>query len=223
VEPDETPHQPLFPRWTNTVVRLALFVVAATMVSVPTCLMLWVRTAYTTQADEPRPQPILFDHRHHVRDDGIDCRYCHDTVDSSPFAGVPPIDRCMGCHSQVWGDAPVLESLRRAAFTGAPIRWARVHNLPKFVFFDHSIHVRRGVGCASCHGRVDLMGQVRQVAPLTMGWCIDCHRDPAPHLRPLDRVTDMAWKPDRPELEVGRAIQQQLRIRPPLHCSGCHR
>jgi hypothetical protein len=223
VQGDTIERRPLFPRFANTLVRLGFASVFLCALAIPACFMLWARTAYTTGANDPRTQPLLFDHRHHVRDDGIDCRYCHDTVDKGPYAGVPPIDRCMGCHAQIWNDAPILERLRHAGFDGAKLQWVRVHALPAHVYFDHSAHVTRGVGCATCHGRVDRMAQVWAVAPLTMGWCIDCHRDPDPWLRPVEHVTDMEWKPSRPAREVGREVRERLGIAPPTNCTGCHR
>jgi hypothetical protein len=213
----------LFPRWTDHVVRPSLVVVFGGLVAAPVALMVWVRTPYVTGQYNPRDQPVLFDHRHHVRDDGVGCEYCHYTARRSPFAGVPPTALCMGCHSQIWNDSPLLEPVRRSYFTGEPLRWRRVNALPDHVYFDHAAHVTRGVGCASCHGRVDLMAQVYQVAPLTMAWCLDCHRDPEPHLRPLDAVADMAWRPARPAREVGREVRAALHVAPPTDCTACHR
>ena len=138
---------------------------------------------------------------------------------------MPALDRCMGCHAQIWNDAPVLEQLRSAAFSGAPIRWRRVHSLPDHVFFDHSAHVGRGVACVICHGRVDRMAQVYAVAPLTMGWCLDCHRDPDPWLRPVERATELedADEQRRDPRVVGREVRRALGVNPPTHCTGCHR
>ena len=165
-------------------------------------------------------QPVQFDHRHHVRDDGIDCRHCHFDAWRSPTAGVPGTALCMNCHRQVLVDSPLLAPVRRSVATGEPLRWRRVHDLPDFVFFDHRAHVRRGVGCETCHGRVDRMAQVHTVASLGMAWCLDCHRDPVPHLRPLDRITEMGRPPSRAE---GRVIADALDVHPPTHCSTCHR
>ncbi len=215
--------KPLYPRWVDQVVRPGLVLTFAGALMVPVTLIAWVRTPYVTGQFDPRDQPIQFDHRHHVRDAGIRCEYCHYTVRRSPFAGVPPTALCMNCHSQIWNDSSLLAPVRTSYFSGEPIRWRRVNALPDHVYFDHSIHVARGVGCVSCHGRVDLMPQVFQVAPLTMAWCVACHRDPEPHLRPLDAVTDMAWRPDRPSREVGRAVRAALHVDPPTHCTACHR
>jgi hypothetical protein len=210
----------LFTPAADTLLRVALVALATTALGVPACLMAWVRTAYSTDALTPRSQPILFDHRHHVRDDGIDCLYCHEGAAKGPYAGVPPIARCMGCHTQIWSDAPILRRLRGAAFGDATLAWTRVHALPAHVFFDHSAHVRRGVGCETCHGRLDRMAQPWAVAPLTMGWCLDCHRDPDPWLREPARATETGIAPDR---DRGRAIHAALGIDPPTYCTGCHR
>jgi hypothetical protein len=186
--------------------------------------MLLVRSPYATGQNNPMTQPIKFDHRHHVRDDGIDCHYCHDGVTRSAYAGVPATSVCMGCHAQVWPSSPELLALRESYFRGEKLVWMRVNALPEHVFFNHSIHVAKGVGCVSCHGRVDLMGQVYQVESLSMGWCLDCHRDPVGHLRPPEEVTNMTWSPaPKTQEEVGRAIQAKYDVHPTTDCSGCHR
>ncbi len=216
--------KPLFPQWTNSIFRFAIGVAILGVVGVPVFLMFWVRTPYMTGADDPSPQPIKFDHRHHVRDDGIDCRYCHGGVDRSAYAGIPATSTCMNCHAQIWTSSPELTRLRDSYFRNEPIEWTRVNDLPRHVFFDHSIHVAKGVGCVECHGRVDQMGQVYQAEPLTMGWCLDCHRHPTSHLRPRDKVTDMEWTPaPRSAEEVGRELQRRYDVHPTTDCSGCHR
>ena len=168
-------------------------------------------------------QPIAFSHKHHVGDDGIDCRYCHWSVEKSSFAGIPSAQVCLTCHSQLFRDAPMLEPLRESARTGVPLRWVRVHDLPDFVFFDHGIHLAKGVGCVECHGRVDRMPRIERVASLEMQWCLGCHRDPAPHLRRPQDVFDMASRPPqdprvRAELAAGLLPVQRL-----TDCSTCHR
>ncbi len=213
----------LFPPWSDTVFRACLAIAALGVVGVPTAMMLWPRTPYVTSQADPKDQPVAFDHRHHVRDDGIDCLYCHYEARRSAYAGAPPTSVCMNCHSQVWQESARLAPVRESWFSGEPIRWQRVHQLPQFVYFDHSAHVTRGVGCAECHGRVDRMPRVYAVAPLTMAWCLDCHRDPAPHLRPESEVTNMEWEPERPRRQVGDELRVRLGIDPPVSCSGCHR
>lgn len=182
--------------------------------------MLFVRTPYVTNEGTPVVQPVMFDHRHHVRDDLIDCLYCHYTAETSAYASVPPTELCMNCHSQIWTASPLLAPVRESFFSGRPIDWKRVHKLPDHVYFDHSIHVAKGVGCVSCHGRVDEMAQVARAAPLTMGWCLDCHRNPEPHLRPRDRITDMTWNPSPGE---GERLARENGVGRLTNCSTCHR
>ena len=215
---------PLFPPWSNSLFRFAIGVAIAGVVGVPTFLMFWVRGPYATGQNEPSMQPIKFDHRHHVRDDGIDCLYCHGAATHGAYAGVPTTSVCMNCHSQVWPASPELRRLRDSYFDNEPIVWNRISNLPLHVFSNHSIHLAKGVGCVTCHGRVDLMPQVYQEQSLLMGWCLDCHRHPEDHLRPPDKATDMEWTPSpRTQVEVGREIQQKLNVHPPTDCTGCHR
>lgn len=166
-------------------------------------------------------QPIEYSHRLHAGELGIDCRYCHSSVERSQEAQIPPTQTCMGCHAVVKPDSPLLEPLRESWESGEPIEWVRVHKLPEHAYFDHSIHVTAGVGCVSCHGRVDQMDVVTVVEPLAMGWCLECHRDPGPSIRPRDRVTDMDWEPS--EEEGQRLLAQAGLLSPPEHCSGCHR
>lgn len=224
----------LFPPWTNTVARLGVFLLVGVPIALVAFLMALVRTPYVLEYGEPLEQPIAFDHRHHVRDDEVDCRFCHFLVERSPHAGVPPTSLCMGCHNQIWSDSSLLRPLRESAFSGEPIRWRRVYQLPDFVRFDHAAHVTRGVGCSSCHGRVDLMASVYRAVPTTMAWCLDCHRNPTPSLRPLDRITDMTW-PAPPRFVTGLSLNTKPMpavlagdgaddaVRPPTSCSGCHR
>jgi hypothetical protein len=211
---------PLFPRWSDSILRAALVAGVLVAGGCPVALMAAVRTEWLTGERRPIEQPVAFDHRHHVRDDAVDCHYCHVWVEESAWAGIPPTALCLGCHAQVWNDSPELAPVFASAASGLPLRWKRVHDLADFVYFDHAAHVDRGVGCETCHGRVDLMARVYQVAPLTMGWCLDCHRDPAPHLRPADTITAMG----RPEDPVeGARIAAALGIDAPTDCYGCHR
>jgi hypothetical protein len=210
--------RPIFPRWSTAVFRWGLLAVAITLVGVPVLLMGWVRTQYVTGQYAPIEQPVLFDHRHHVVDDRIDCRYCHRTVETSSTAGYPPAGLCMNCHSQIWNESPLLEPVRKNFYAGIPVVWRRVNRLPDFVFFNHAAHVNNGVGCETCHGRVDMMPYVYQVAPLTMGWCLSCHRNPEPRLRPLSAITTMGWKPDGEALRAERP-----RVHPGQSCTTCHR
>src|SRR6059036_3451354 len=185
----------IFHRSTNTISRAtifgAIFVIA---------MLFWAaaevqRSPYVTYAGVARPQPAPFSHQHHVGGLGIDCRYCHTSVETSSFAGIPPTRTCMNCHSQIWVNSPILEKVQASFRSDRPIVWNRVHNLPGFVYFDHSIHLKKGIGCASCHGRVDEMPLTRQVASLYMEWCLDCHRHPERHIRPREEVFNLAWTP----------------------------
>ena len=173
---------------------------------------------------EPVPQPIAFSHKHHAGDDGIDCRYCHTTVETSAYAGLPSTHVCLSCHSQLYVDALPLQPLHQSAATGKPIEWQRVHMLPDFVYFNHSVHVNKGVGCIECHGRVDQMPITWQVERLNMQWCLGCHRNPAPHLRPQSQVFSM----DRSALTGAEAdaLTRLMRLeqeRRRTDCSTCHR
>lgn len=223
MHPARGPHVNLFPPYANQILWLAIGALGLVVVGTPAAWIAWARTPYATGDKEPVRQPIKFDHRHHVRDDGIDCLYCHGNAKKSAYAGVPATSVCMNCHSQIWTSSPELSKVRKSWFSGEPIRWRRVNVVPDFVFFDHSIHLAKGVGCVTCHGRVDLMGQVYAAEPLTMRWCLDCHRNPERHLRPLDKVTDMEWAPDRPQLELGRELRAAYGVRSIVECSGCHR
>ena len=164
-------------------------------------------------------QPVPYSHKLHAGDLGIDCRYCHANIERSHEAMVPPTQACMGCHAVVKKDSPKLTAVRASWSSGNPVEWVRVHRLADYVFFDHSVHLAAGVGCVSCHGRVDQMDVVRQDQPLNMGWCLECHRNPTPNLRPKDQITNMNWKPTPEEAQQFAATE----LRGPQHCSGCHR
>jgi hypothetical protein len=213
----------LFPPWTNTLVRLVLLGAVVLVGGGLGLLVLYVRTPLFTGQANPIEQPVEFDHRHHVADDGIDCRYCHSTVERSPMAGFPATRVCMSCHAQVWNASPLLRPVREAYFDDRPIAWNRVHRLPDFVYFDHSVHVRQGVGCVTCHGRVDEMARVEQVASLTMGFCLDCHRAPERLLRPRSEITGMTWQPDGDPLAAGRALAAAYGVHTRTSCTTCHR
>lgn len=199
---------------------LAVLLVAAAVVA-------WRTTARAdAPQDDPVEQPIPFSHQHHVRDDGIDCRYCHTSVETSAFAGIPPLSTCMTCHSQLFVDAPLLAPLHHAYAGGTPVRWNRVHDLPDFVYFDHSIHVAKGVGCTTCHGAIDRMPLTRRVASLYMQWCLECHREPERFLRPRERVFDVDWRPPPDQRAQGLALRKAYGLRSTREltdCSTCHR
>lgn len=168
-------------------------------------------------------QPVPYSHKLHAGDMGIDCFYCHYTVYKAAFAAVPPTQVCMNCHTKVKDQSPRLELVRESFRTGQAIPWVQIHRLPDFVFFNHQAHVTAGVSCVSCHGRIDQMVEVRQEKPLNMAFCLECHRDPAPNIRPAELVTRLDWVPDRDAREIGQEIINQKHLSPPLDCSGCHR
>lgn len=170
-------------------------------------------------------QPVPYSHKLHAGDLGLDCYYCHNTVYKAAYAAVPPTETCMNCHAQVKTKSPVLEKVRESYATGEPIQWVQVHRLADYVYFNHSAHVTAGVSCVSCHGRIDQMAVVKQEKPLNMGWCLECHRNPAPNIRPAAYVTKLDWKPEdgRDPAEIGREIVAAKHINPPVNCSGCHR
>jgi Cytochrome c7 and related cytochrome c len=214
---------PLFPIWGTTVFRVTLVVVALTVLAIPSALWAWERTPYVAGTGDPKAQPVKFDHRHHVRDNGIPCLYCHRDAERSSSAGMPAVSLCMGCHAQVWTSSPELAEVRRAYFDQIPLAWERVSRLPDFVFFDHASHVTRGVGCVTCHGRVDLMAEVYAVSPFTMDFCLDCHRSPEKSLRPQDKETDMEWVPNRSTQAAELTFLAQHPVHPGTDCTSCHR
>jgi hypothetical protein len=181
-------------------------------------------TDYATQRNAAPPQPVPFSHQHHAGSLGIDCRYCHGTVETAASAGMPPSYTCMTCHSQLWTSAPMLAPVRQSLAEHKPLRWRRVYDLPDYVFFNHSIHVAKGVGCSECHGRIDEMRLTAKAASLRMSWCLSCHRDPGPHLRPADKVFDMAWQrtPETPSPDALVAAYH-IDAKKLVDCSICHR
>jgi len=190
--------------------------------------LLWTVTgisgsAYVTRQGVPREQPVPFSHEHHVGGLGIDCRYCHTTVEVSGTAGVPPTKICMNFHSEMWAASPTLSPVRRSWESGRSIAWTRVHDLPGFVYFNHSIHVQKGFGCVTCHGRVDRMPLMWQDAPLTMEWCLDCHRHPERNIRPREHVFNMAWQPSESQEKLGRRLVKEYNVESLISCSTCHR
>jgi hypothetical protein len=215
--------RPLFPRWSNSVFAIGGLALVSIPVVVLTGLMTYVRTPFHTWEKTPVNQPIQFDHRHHVADDGIDCRYCHHTVDKSPSAGIPSTSVCMGCHSQVWSQSPMLALVRESYFRNRPIAYKRVYDLPDFVFFNHRIHVDKGVGCATCHGRVDQMARIQRNQGLMMSWCLDCHRHPERFLRPREEITNMSYQPPPNQEDLGRQLIAEYSVHTRTDCATCHR
>jgi len=209
----------------NTIARVVLVAILV----VPFILIFLAyevtRSPYVTGQNITLRQPIPFSHKHHVGDDGIDCRYCHSSVERSAFAGLPPTTTCMTCHSQLFTNAAMLAPVRHSLAQHQPIHWQRVHRLPDYVYFDHSIHVAKGVGCTTCHGAVETMPLMRQAAPLTMDWCLECHRDPVPNLRPKTAVFSTQWTPPKDQREQGEKLLAQYHIDTEhlTDCSRCHR
>jgi cytochrome c7-like protein len=179
--------------------------------------------SFITDVDVAKDQPVPFSHKHHVTDDGIDCRYCHTSVETSPFAGLPATEICMSCHSQIWTNAEILEPVRASWRTGQSLQWTRVHDLPDFVYFNHSIHVNKGIGCSTCHGRVDQMPLTYKVNTLYMQWCINCHRDPAKYVRPRDQVFNAAYQVPPGQEELGTRLVAEYKIQSLTDCVTCHR
>ena len=206
----------LFPRSLNYL-PLVLAVAAAGAGGSVTFLVWYYFSPKNLQVGYAPEQPISYSHKLHADELGIDCRYCHANVERSQEAMVPPTETCMGCHAVIRKDSAQLAALRDSWDNGTPVEWVRIHKLPDHVFFDHSVHVASGVGCVTCHGRIDQMEVVRLDKPLSMGWCLGCHRDPAPNLRPKDQITNMSWEPSEGQ-ELAEAD-----VHPPQHCSGCHR
>src|SRR5688572_18163621 len=206
----------IFHRSANTLSKVSLFGVLALVGGLILLVMGIGRSSYVTRAEEYIEQPIQFSHLHHVLDDGIDCRYCHTSVETSAFAGIPPTKTCMSCHSQIFSTAPILEPVRASLRDEKPLRWIRVHDLPDFVYFNHSIHVKKGVGCETCHGRVDQMPLMLQARSLQMAWCLDCHREPEKYIRPREEVFTMGWQPPEDQAALGAKLAREYGIRDEL-------
>jgi Cytochrome c7 and related cytochrome c len=229
----------IFHRSANVISRASIYAGIFTLAGVLWACIQFQRSPYVTYAGVARPQPAPFSHQHHVAALGIDCRYCHTSVETSSFAGIPPTKTCMNCHSQIWTSAPLLEPVRESFRTGKSLVWNRVNDLPDFVYFDHSIHINKGVGCNSCHGPVDRMPLMFNYASLQMEWCIECHRAPEKNLRPREQVFNMRYQqPTRDvpvvvdgvsytdQLALGKTLVKKYHLRSVMDitsCSTCHR
>jgi len=219
----------IFHHSTNTLAKLSIFGGVFVLLAVVWAVAQVNRSSYNTGQYIETQQPVQFSHKHHVGDDGIDCRYCHTSVEISNSAGMPSTQTCMNCHSQIWSDSPYLEIVRESWRTGRPIEWTRVHDLPDYAYFNHSIHVAKGVGCNTCHGPVDEMPAIYQASSLQMEWCLACHRQPERFLRPKDQVFNMDWRPENrtaAELAEGQRLKSEHKIRSAAiltSCSTCHR
>ncbi|MBY0369909.1 cytochrome C [bacterium] len=220
----------LFGRSANTLALVSIAV--AGLVGAGTVGLMYAlqSSPYTTQVKVFKQQPVPFSHQHHVQGVGLDCRYCHTGVENSNFAGIPPVATCMNCHKMLWADQDMLKPVREASKEGGkPLEWQKVHKLPEFVYFNHSAHINKGVGCVSCHGRVDQMPLMYKQNTLYMGWCLDCHRNPSKNLRPKDKVTDMEWQPDDEWKSKDKLAHHGIRplkhfqVHQLTNCSVCHR
>jgi len=216
----------VFPRATNIVSRLTLVGALFGTAFLAWAALMFTHSSYGTDAGVVREQPVPFSHEHHVGVLGIDCRYCHTSVENSSVAGMPPTKTCMNCHSQVWVGSGMLQQVRESYKTDQPLHWHRVYNLPGFVYFDHSIHVQKGIGCTSCHGRIDEMPLTYQLPSLLMEWCLDCHRHPEREIRPRAEVFNVRYEPPADQSSLGAELCRQYDVKDPLtltSCSVCHR
>ncbi len=213
----------IFHRSTNTISRVSIFGSIVILIAAVAGLAAINESSYISEVGVARIQPVPFSHKHHVTDDGIDCRYCHTSVEKSSFAGIPPTKICMNCHTQIWSDSEMLAPVRESFRTGRSLEWTRVHNLPGFVYFDHSIHVNKGIGCTTCHGQVDQMPLMWRENSLYMKWCLDCHRNPEQFVRPREYVFSTDYRPPPDQISLGNRLVKEYRIQKLTSCSTCHR
>jgi hypothetical protein len=213
----------IFSRSANAISRFSLWGGLGTVVFLLWVGLLLMRSDFVTGANANITQPIQFSHAHHVGGLGIDCRYCHTSVETSAFANIPPTKTCMNCHSQIWLNSSYLEPVRDSFRTGNSLQWIRVHDLPDFVYFNHSVHIKKGVGCETCHGRIDQMAGIYQASSLQMEWCLTCHRAPERFVRPREAVFQMGYQPEGDQLEIGRRLVKEYGIESLTSCSTCHR
>ena len=213
----------IFHRSANTISRVSIFGAVFAVAGALVLLAQINRSPWVTDARVAREQPIQFSHERHVAGNGIDCRYCHTSVEKSRVAGIPPTKTCMNCHSEIFSNSPFLEPVRASFANNQPLRWTRVHDLPDFVYFDHSIHVNKGVGCTTCHGQVDRMPLMWQEQSLQMEWCLDCHRNPEKYVRPRDAVFRVDYQAPANQAELGKRLVAEYEIQKLTSCSTCHR
>lgn len=224
----------IFHRSFNTLSLVSIYGAVFLLAGLGWAMSVLVRSSYATNVGIAREQPVPFSHQHHVNELGIDCRYCHTSVEDSSFAGIPPTKTCMNCHSQIWVGSEMLAPIRDSYRNNKPITWNRVHKLGEFCYFNHSIHIKKGIGCVSCHGRVDNMPLVWQDKSLLMEWCLDCHRQPEQYVRPRDQVFNMAFtfrdvkdssghQKYRDQLMMGKELVEKHEIKSKISCNACHR
>jgi Cytochrome c3 len=213
----------IFHRSFNTISRVTIFGAVFILAGLGWGLSVFARSSYVTNIGITRAQPIPFSHEHHVNGLGIDCRYCHTSVERSAYPGMPPTKTCMNCHQQIWVGSEMLAPVRDSFRTGVPIEWSRVHRLAEFAYFNHSVHVNKGVGCTTCHGPVNNMPLMWQHGTLLMEWCLDCHRKPELYVRDKKDVFSVDWEPPSNQAEIGKKLVDEYRIQSLIHCSTCHR
>jgi hypothetical protein len=214
----------IFPKWTNRLPLMIIVGVVLVSTAVTAGVWYYFTNKYTNVGYMPA-QPVAFSHAIHADQLGMDCRYCHNAVEKSWYSNIPASSVCMNCHNQVLKDDPKLALVRESFQSGKPIHWIQIHKLPDYVYFNHSVHVDRGVSCVECHGQINKMDEVYQAKPLSMAFCLDCHRDPAAHLRTLDKITDLDWKPESPEKQKieGKKLMDNWHTESLQNCSACHR
>ncbi|HVB08543.1 MAG TPA: cytochrome c3 family protein [Candidatus Acidoferrales bacterium] len=207
----------------NTISRFSIYGCAIIVAVLSFALYEIGQSPYYTRQNLPQPQPVPFSHRHHAAELGIDCRYCHDTVETSAFAGIPSTQTCMTCHSQIWTNSPMLKPVRDSYETGRSISWTRVNALPDFAYFNHSIHVAKGIGCTTCHGAIGTMTLTWQATTMQMSWCLGCHREPEKYVRPRDQVFNINYRPPPNQMALGRKLVREYKIQSLTSCDTCHR
>ncbi len=212
----------IFPKWTNKLPFILAIGTPFILICIIFLIWWFGSPKYTDVGYQPK-QPVPYSHKLHAGDLSIDCRYCHTTVETAAIASLPPTQTCMNCHQLILPESKKLLPIRESWSTGKPLEWVRVHKIPDYAYFNHSAHINAGVGCASCHGNVAEMKVVKLVEPLSMGWCIDCHRNPDQHLRPLSEVTNMKWTPPVNQIELAHQYKIERSIQPSEDCSACHR
>src|SRR6476660_9386023 len=213
----------IFDRSSNALARMSLILTGLIVIALGVTLDQLQRSPWVIRQGQRADQPVPFSHKHHVQGLGIQCQYCHTGVERSSYAGIPPTKTCMNCHAQIWTNAQLLEPVRQSWATGESIRWIRVHDLPDYVYFNHSIHVAKGIGCTSCHGPINKMPLTWQQASLQMEWCLDCHRHPEKFVRPRSEVFNVTYQLPANQEELGRNLVREYKIQSLTSCSTCHR
>jgi hypothetical protein len=211
----------IFDRSSNALARMSLVLTGLIVIALGVTLDSLQRSPWVTRQGQRPDQPVPFSHKHHVQGLGLQCQYCHVTVEKSSYAGIPPTKTCMNCHAQIWTNAGLLEPVRQSWATGESLVWTKVHDLPDFVYFNHSVHVNKGIGCSSCHGRVDLMPLMYQQNTLQMEWCLNCHRNPGKNLRPVNQIYNMAWQGPTEEKPVWCAVKGEQENTPTAQSVSC--